>query len=952
MENQVTVVVSSDGRIIHTEQQGVFRRSNKQNRLVALLDYPQLSVVKVNFRRADGVKPNSQYMTYTGEQTYEGESYRAYEYLLTDYQLNATGQLVVSLDVMYDDVTATVGDFTIDVEASEAGKDDVAPSDPNQYDEALQGLIRTDSKLIDLTANVPNLVASIQKVKGASNAFTYTDNSGVESAPIVIGGGADVPVSQSTASTVSIPASAWQPVYAADGTTVTGYTYTITASMHGQMRDQTQAKNLWVSFDEVAGTEYNPDYTGVFAEYKVNNVGDMTTSVSQPVAMPVRVWNGKGLRGETGNNGQDGASIVGVRTIGSEVIAPGTQTRTYLVPVIKQGAQTWDGEQFYVTVKNGEEGNGISYIQQGRTETEGLMTRTYFTVVYTKSAREEFYVDAAMGTPGRDGRNGRGVMNLRVTGVSESDGYTVNTVRQDFTDGSHYDMEIKAKNGEDVEARAAIAAETKRAEEAEQNLQQQVDVANSDIAGLREDITNESHLRGMFDSVEALRAKYPTATPNDYAYIVGGNQWIYEDGAWTDSGEPSPNTSVPKGTSIPLMDGVGSAGESNNYAPIDHRHPADTNKVNKAGDTMTGMLEITGTNPGGWSLKASGNVGGDRLYEGDVRVYSPNNPPPNMVKETVIDITAQDQETWYPILIRLPVDKMSFIRITATLSNSGKPSWSTHNEGFWCLAEWYSIGSGWEQTQVMRNILTYEWRYADAPFGRFGQQNNSSHEFIFVRGGGRYHVYTEEESSAPFVVLDSYTENDQTITPTKTPNTLAYRSGTNQIFNAAEVWDDGSRVYSPNNPQKSLPSVNDNVSLQYNGFWTSSSEPPYVMVGDSGSPLPMKYMHINSNFYTAQRPFGGKRISGTVSSSGGQITNPTNAVMIVTIWATETSQYGTLEIRDANLGTRAAYVEGEHAYWGANTLCITAVIQGGHNAIAKGSKVGTINYSAVCLSYN
>ena len=185
MENQVTVVVSSDGRIIHTEQQCVFRRSNKQNRLVALLDFPRLSVVKANFRRADGVKPNSQYMTYTGEQTYEGESYRAYEYLLTNYQLNATGQLVVSLDVMCDDVTATVGDFTIDVEASEAGKDDVAPSDPNQYDEALQGLIRTDSKLIDLTANVPNLVASIQKVKGSSNAFTYTDNSGVESAPIV-----------------------------------------------------------------------------------------------------------------------------------------------------------------------------------------------------------------------------------------------------------------------------------------------------------------------------------------------------------------------------------------------------------------------------------------------------------------------------------------------------------------------------------------------------------------------------------------------------------------------------------------------------------------------------------------------------------------------------------------------------------------------------------------------
>lgn len=111
------------------------------------------------------------------------------------------------------------------------------------------------------------------------------------------------------------------------------------------------------------------------------------------------------------------------------------------------------------------------------------------------------------------------------------------------------------------------------------NIAGQFAAVNSDMEGLREDINTESHFRGMFASVEALRAAYPTATPNDYAYIVGGNIYIWENDAWTDSGEPSPNTSVPASNSIPLMDGTGSAGVSSQYARGDHRHPGDTTKA-------------------------------------------------------------------------------------------------------------------------------------------------------------------------------------------------------------------------------------------------------------------------------------------------------------------------------------------------------------------------------------
>lgn len=124
------------------------------------------------------------------------------------------------------------------------------------------------------------------------------------------------------------------------------------------------------------------------------------------------------------------------------------------------------------------------------------------------------------------------------------------------------------------------------------NIASQFSIVQADISGLREDISNEAHFRGMFESVEALRAAYPTATPNDYAYIVGGNIYIWQNNAWTNSGQPSPNTAVPASNATPLMNGVASAGASSQYSRGDHRHPTDTSKVNKSGDTMSGNLII------------------------------------------------------------------------------------------------------------------------------------------------------------------------------------------------------------------------------------------------------------------------------------------------------------------------------------------------------------------------
>lgn len=134
----------------------------------------------------------------------------------------------------------------------------------------------------------------------------------------------------------------------------------------------------------------------------------------------------------------------------------------------------------------------------------------------------------------------------------------------------------------------------------------------------------------------------------------------------------------------------------------------------------------------------------------------------------IIDLTTQDENTWYPILIHCYVEKVAHITVTANLGNSGKPSWSTHSNGFWCLAEWSAVGNGWGQTtEVLRNIIRFDYNFGDNILGAIGQLTQSSYEYIYVRGGGIYAVaYNFPNCDEPFVVLESFTAEEQTISST------------------------------------------------------------------------------------------------------------------------------------------------------------------------------------------
>lgn len=118
-------------------------------------------------------------------------------------------------------------------------------------------------------------------------------------------------------------------------------------------------------------------------------------------------------------------------------------------------------------------------------------------------------------------------------------------------------------------------------------------------------------------------------------------------------------------------------------------------------------------------------------------------------RETEIDLRAEkwDQDTYYPVTIKLPINDTR-IEVTTELGDA-KPKWSTHEYGFSMNCVWRSNRSGWGAHVVNRIIEVFEYRFTKEipdttpvqyilPAGSIGQLTSSSEELIYLRGGGRY----------------------------------------------------------------------------------------------------------------------------------------------------------------------------------------------------------------------
>ncbi|WES69167.1 DUF1983 domain-containing protein [Superficieibacter sp. HKU1] len=151
------------------------------------------------------------------------------------------------------------------------------------------------------------------------------------------------------------------------------------------------------------------------------------------------------------------------------------------------------------------------------------------------------------------------------------------------------------------------------------------------------------------------------------------------------------------------------------------------------------------------------------------------------LKTTRIDLTALDQNMYYPVTMQIPSNGISKgptrIRVARPLDKSygikqadgtyKNPDWALHANGFNASMEWSVIGSGWGANDIERNIYEYQYRPnwitgGVAPVVNVGQMLNSSTEYIYLRGGSQYDVSTPFNVT-PVLRTGAYTLSSQTV---------------------------------------------------------------------------------------------------------------------------------------------------------------------------------------------
>lgn len=133
-----------------------------------------------------------------------------------------------------------------------------------------------------------------------------------------------------------------------------------------------------------------------------------------------------------------------------------------------------------------------------------------------------------------------------------------------------------------------------------------------------------------------------------------------------------------------------------------------------------------------------------------------------------INASSLNVNTYYPVTFNIGASPNVRIECRVALNSGTKPSWSTHASGFSVRKIWEVNGSGWGTNPVNRRILVSDSAFASAdPVRGVGQLINSSVEYVYVRGGGKYFFYVSHNIS-PILRTSTYTTNSQSVSPTTT----------------------------------------------------------------------------------------------------------------------------------------------------------------------------------------
>ena len=183
-----------------------------------------------------------------------------------------------------------------------------------------------------------------------------------------------------------------------------------------------------------------------------------------------------------------------------------------------------------------------------------------------------------------------------------------------------------------------------------------------------------------------------------------------------------------------------------------------------------------------------------------------------------IDASALSTSTYYPVTFSIGSHSNVRIECRVSLNSGTKPSWSTHASGFSVRKIWEVNGSGQGTNPINRRILVSDYAFADSdPVRGVGQLSNSSEEYVYVRGGGKYLFYISHNISAT-LHTSTYTTNSQSVAPTtsapaaiSTP-TLTFSAGKFSALSYKPL----TGINTVNIPTNTSHLTNDS------GFWTGT----------------------------------------------------------------------------------------------------------------------------------
>lgn len=149
---------------------------------------------------------------------------------------------------------------------------------------------------------------------------------------------------------------------------------------------------------------------------------------------------------------------------------------------------------------------------------------------------------------------------------------------------------------------------------------------------------------------------------------------------------------------------------------------------------------------------------------------------------TTISATSLNQNTWYPVVSTntIPYSGLRHIKCNVQLNSGTKPSWSTHSAGFTVNLDMLVTACGWGTTSARSIILDNSYGFitsgSSSPVG-YSQMTNGSVAVFWVRGGGSYHIYSDQDAKWQ-LQTGTFTSNSQSISPTTSYPGVSYNKAT------------------------------------------------------------------------------------------------------------------------------------------------------------------------------